>query len=322
MKRFPALEEFLILSIYPKINLYNHPIAWKSHSDDYETNFDNQTSISYNDYIDISRYSKFLYKKKEAVIGEIKVAVNSQPINEAKQSIANLFNSLDEPNKIQINHKYKLKEFDPEWKDAIELYGENIVLKDYNMVHIKEFDEVGINYYKEIYEFCDITYDHLHHPSNLLVFPELKRSSIPIQFVSSFSFNDKIFDKKYLKIFGLLSYKLFDTDYETFVKAFSGNPIYEPLKIKWLIQNENIKKQTAYRSLIYFLKSDLFKQEDDDKVFLAKILMVFANTDGSLIVKKNLNVSFKQYQTSLLKSKQSHKKWKLQIDELIKLLLT
>lgn len=321
MKRLPVLERFLSLVTKPKIDLYNHPIAWKSSEDDYETNYDNETSISYNGYINKSWYAKFLYKVKEAVIAEIKVTVNSQSTNEAKQSIANLLNSLDEPNKIQINHKYKLKEFDPEWKDAIELYGKNIVLKDYNMIDIKEFDEIGRKYYREIYEFFDKLYDHLHQTNTLSPFHELKSPLTSNGFITTFIINNKIFDYLYPKIFLLLNNKLFETNQETFIKAFSAESINMPLKIKWRIRNDNNSNQTGFRALFYFLKSELFDQEEDDKVFLIKVNMVFANADGSSFDPKKLNENHRQYIQDMGKILQSDRKWKSQIDRLVKLLL-
>ena len=133
--------------------------------------------------------------------------------------------------------------------------------------------------------------------------------------LTTFSFNHFYNDDRLREIHLLWYQNLITSDFETFKKAFLGDIIHEPLGIKWTVLND--KKESAILSLIHFIKSDLFRQEGDKKMFTDKMVMVFSDHKGIQFTRKQITNGLREYNMVISDPRIKHREWKDHIDEYI-----
>jgi len=136
---------------------------------------------------------------------------------------------------------------------------------------------------------------------------------------TTFSFNKNIEPDKLGSLLNLLYPEYINTDPDTFKTAFSGKPISSPLNIMWMKKNH--KGELAIRPLIYLLQSALFDEITDKEVFKDTLLIVFCDSNGQPLKRKNLVEGLRQFENT--KSNSSRRQqWKSDLDNIIELILS
>jgi hypothetical protein len=326
MNRLPILEKFILTVFAPQINIYNSVIMICEteydedgkeifKSEDYP-NFD--TYITINNSNSIKEHENQLYKLKEQVIEEIVRYCKDKSKPEIKDYLATIFFNLPKIENYysQIKHNYKLSSVTEEMIPVVEENGITILLEGKHDKQIRSFDETGLKFYIEIFNTYKKFYRLYHNRFNIEnVQPPV--ITLP-DGINTFRFADNIAAKDYSRIYLLLNGNIIRSDPDTFHKAFSGEMIHNPLKIKWLIE---YRQHINVRALFYFLESVLFIPVDDDNLFLSKIKYVFTDKNGESLSSR-LSENLRQFNLFRDKIEHGNQIWKKRIDNLVQTILS
>lgn len=118
-----------------------------------------------------------------------------------------------------------------------------------------------------------------------------------------------------VRTYPILNDHLLQTDFDTFRKAFSGQELKRPPKIKWLLKNRN--GSVSKYALFYFLEQTIFTDTDEQEL-IKKIDYIFVDNEGkNFIGRTSQNLRHYKNDRESIYSQDYGENWKKIVDERI-----